>query len=61
MTDRDLLIMNSLRLPTAVAGTLLATLATFAGPWPSWRGPGQDQVAEGEGYPLKWSATENIR
>jgi outer membrane protein assembly factor BamB len=28
--------------------------------WPNWRGPTANGVAPGTGYPLKWSAEENI-
>lgn len=39
--------------------TFLPSLA-FAENWPSWRGPGQNGVAVGKGYPTEWSATENV-
>ncbi len=29
--------------------------------WPSWRGPHLNGVAEGENYPTKWSATEQVK
>jgi outer membrane protein assembly factor BamB len=28
--------------------------------WPGWRGPNMNGVAGGSGYPVKWSAEENI-
>src|SRR5213594_2846781 len=28
--------------------------------WPQFRGPGAQGVAEGEGLPERWSATENV-
>lgn len=29
--------------------------------WPSWRGPHFNGVADGENYPTKWSATEQVK
>ena len=31
-----------------------------AGTWPQWRGPRGAGQAEGKGYPLTWSDTENV-
>ncbi|MDP7014555.1 MAG: PQQ-binding-like beta-propeller repeat protein [Pirellulaceae bacterium] len=28
--------------------------------WPQWRGPAMNGVAVGKGYPVKWSAEENV-
>ncbi|MEZ6063996.1 MAG: PQQ-binding-like beta-propeller repeat protein [Planctomycetaceae bacterium] len=28
--------------------------------WPQWRGPAANGVAPGAGYPIKWSAAENV-
>lgn len=39
---------------------LLAAVASLAADWPSWRGPTRDGRAPGTGYPLNWSATENV-
>src|SRR5262245_41479181 len=39
----------------------LVTAATAADNWPAWRGPKSDGVAPGKGYPMTWSATENVR
>lgn len=39
----------------------LTTLASAqAGNWPNWRGPDQNGVAAGTGYPTRWSNTENV-
>lgn len=38
----------------------LVQATAFADNWPSWRGPTLNGVAGGEGYPTKWSNTENI-
>jgi len=29
--------------------------------WPNWRGPNGDGTADGAGYPVKWSASDNVR
>ncbi|MCY2967824.1 MAG: PQQ-binding-like beta-propeller repeat protein [Planctomycetota bacterium] len=34
--------------------------SAFAGNWPNWRGPGQNGVAPGKGFPTSWSKTENV-
>jgi outer membrane protein assembly factor BamB len=39
---------------------LLITSPALADNWPNWRGPANNGVAPGRGYPTKWSATENI-
>ena len=41
---------------------LIAALASplTAGNWPSWRGPDQNGVATGTGYPTEWSETKNV-
>src|SRR4051794_26491439 len=28
--------------------------------WPQFRGPGSRGIAEGDGLPVRWSATENV-
>lgn len=40
---------------TALAGRDLA-----ADDWPQWRGPNWSGAAEGSGYPVQWSAEENV-
>jgi len=37
-----------------------ACCAAPAADWPQWRGPQGNGHAEGTGYPLKWSETENV-
>ncbi len=39
----------------------LITGPLVAAPWPSWRGPGQDNRTEDSGFPLRWSRAENVR
>lgn len=54
--------MNRIRIHLGVA-LLLAFFAAgvaSADNWPSWRGPNANGVAVGSGYPLKWSAEENV-
>ena len=38
----------------------LAAAVAFGGEWPTWRGPHQNGVALGSGYPTSWSKTENV-
>ncbi len=45
---------------TGFALFLTATVAPAADQWPNWRGPDFNGVANGSGYPSKWSATENV-
>jgi outer membrane protein assembly factor BamB len=33
----------------------------LAGDWPQFRGPGGSAVSDEKGFPVKWSATENVR
>jgi len=47
-------IVLSLGLFMASASSLLA------GDWSNWRGPNQDGVAAGKGYPTEWSAEKNV-
>lgn len=35
--------------------------SALADNWPQWRGPTQNGVAPGQGYPTSWSPTENVR
>ncbi len=41
---------------------LLSLVATVSAAenWPNWRGPDQNGVAPGKGFPTRWSATENV-
>lgn len=42
--------------------SLTCSLSTaFAAPWPSWRGPNQDQTTPETRFPLHWNATNHIR
>ncbi len=34
--------------------------APGAGDWPWWRGPNRNGVAQGAGYPIAWSKTQNV-
>jgi len=43
-----------------VLGVWLATAVAVGGEWPTWRGPLQNGVAPGQGYPTTWSKTENV-
>lgn len=45
-----------------VASILLVTCASsvIAADWSNWRGPTQDGVASGKGYPTEWSAEKNV-
>ena len=52
-----ILCMRSAALALAVWGCLHAADA----PWPQFRGPGANGIADGSGLPTRWSATENIR
>jgi outer membrane protein assembly factor BamB len=45
---------------TATLIALLTASTLSAENWPNWRGPANNGVAPGKGYPTKWSATENI-
>ena len=39
---------------------LASAVAVSAGDWSNWRGPNQDGVAAGTGYPTEWSAEKNV-
>lgn len=41
------------------ASLTCGSIATAAN-WPNWRGPDFNGVAAGQGYPTKWSKTENV-
>ena len=47
-------------LGTALATALLGS-SGLATPWPSWRGPSDNQTTPDTGFPLKWSATNQVR
>src|SRR5690606_12476319 len=47
-------------LAAAVGLALVCSLAT-AEDWPTWRGPRNDGTVTESGFPLAWSATENVR
>ena len=48
------------KLAPAFALLLLSSVA-FAEDWPGWRGPRADGTATDTGYPITWSATENVK
>ena len=41
--------------------TVLLGSSALATPWPSWRGPSDNQTTPDTGFPLKWSATNQVR
>jgi outer membrane protein assembly factor BamB len=45
----------------AIVFAVLHPVTVTAADWPTWRGPRGDGRADGTGYPLTWSAIENIR
>lgn len=47
-------------LPAALALLVVGGLA-FAEDWPVWRGPRTDGTVADSGYPLTWSATQNVK
>jgi outer membrane protein assembly factor BamB len=50
-----------LRIFSSLTLTLAVTLPTAAEDWPVWRGPRSDGTVSDTGYPLTWSATENVK
>jgi outer membrane protein assembly factor BamB len=40
---------------------VFAAVVALGADWPSWRGPTGDGRAADAGYPLQWSATENVK
>ncbi|MFN8710650.1 MAG: PQQ-binding-like beta-propeller repeat protein [Planctomyces sp.] len=44
----------------AITGGVVDTDATVAGEWRGWRGPHSNGTADGSGYPVRWSGTENL-
>ena len=44
-----------------VSFACLTSCATFAGNWPSWRGPNQNNVSLETNFPTRWSRTENVK
>jgi outer membrane protein assembly factor BamB len=51
--------LRALALLTTLTLSLAATVS--AGDWTNWRGPTFNGVAEDGNYPVKWSATENVK
>jgi len=50
-----------LRFVLIVASVLsISTAAASAENWPGWRGPTRDGHSPGKGFPLQWSATQNV-
>lgn len=51
------------QLRTAVLGFLgmLTAFSAVAAPWPSWRGPNQDNTAPDTKYPLQWDQKKNVK
>ncbi len=45
----------------ATFALLLLSGVAFAEDWPGWRGPRADGTATDTGYPITWSATENVK
>lgn len=56
-------LLRSVRWAVAawLSTSLFSSLPLSAANWPSWRGPTQDGVSPERNFPVKWSATENIR
>lgn len=48
------------RIVIALLLTLVISSLAAAANWPNWRGPDFNGVAEGKGFPTKWSKTENV-
>ncbi len=46
------------RATSILAMLVMASSVANAGNWPNWRGPSQNGVAEGTGYPTKWNIEE---
>ncbi len=42
-------------------GAMFLSLNASGGDWPVWRGPQGDGVSLAQGFPLRWSSTENIQ
>jgi outer membrane protein assembly factor BamB len=49
------------RISFAFSAILIACGMAPAEDWPGWRGPRADGTAADKGYPLNWSATENVK
>lgn len=47
--------------PLAAAFLVLAAGVAVAEDWPGWRGPRNDGTVADSGYPLTWTATENVK
>jgi len=50
-----------LRIALLIAVSAAALSPARADNWPRWRGPNFNNVAPGDGYPLDWSKTQNVR
>src|ERR1700749_4719737 len=49
-----------MRLIAVICLMMFVALPVQAGNWSNWRGPSLNGVAEGTGYPTKWSAEDNV-
>lgn len=49
-----------MRVVLSLGFLVLCGSPVFAGDWSNWRGPNQDGVASGKGYPTEWSAEKNV-
>jgi outer membrane protein assembly factor BamB len=49
------------RLFLAFTASCLLPPASFSADWPGWRGPRGDGSTEETAFPLRWSATENVK
>jgi outer membrane protein assembly factor BamB len=49
------------RVSLLLAGTLVFAATACAEDWPGWRGPRADGTVKDEGFPLTWTATENVK
>jgi outer membrane protein assembly factor BamB len=45
----------------SLSAVLGSTTYTFAADWPEWRGPDSSNAIEETGFPVQWSAKDNIR
>ena len=51
---------GSLLLVSVTLVSVITVPSTSGGNWPGWRGPHGTGVADGTGYPVKWSTSENL-
>ncbi len=47
--------------PISVAIILLAGVSLHAEDWPAWRGPTANGFSNDIGFPLTWSAEDNVK